>query len=77
MLITLVNEFHNTEAKIRGTVGGKVSRDVVRDAEKKLCGIPECTCSGYAGVRGGRYSIARTGHNLDEYVVVDNEAGGL
>lgn len=49
MLITLRNDFHGTEARVRE---GLLSARQVRRAWRKLCGMQECRCSGYLGARG-------------------------
>lgn len=55
MYITLKNDFHNTEVKLQARINGGVpwlSKKKLDKAHKKLCGIKNCTCGGYAGERG-------------------------
>ncbi len=54
MQITIYNEFHNTEARVRvsGTPAA-LSCSQIRRIRRKLCGIPECKCgSGPLNERG-------------------------
>jgi hypothetical protein len=54
MLVTLRNDFHNTEARVRvrglsyGPEGELSARQLQR-ARQKLCGIRGCTCGGIRG----------------------------
>ena len=52
MLVTLRNDFHNTEAKVRCESGERLSLTQVRRAWKALCGIESCTCNDGLGTRG-------------------------
>jgi hypothetical protein len=71
MNITLVNDFHGTEAVVRPreiekywerghhvfhAIHGLTHSQVLR-ARRKLCGIAECTCGGIAGERGGQWWV--------------------
>lgn len=59
--ITLTNNFHNTEAKVRpieikdGRFVGfdKISRKTALRLHRELCGIDGCVCGGTFGERGG------------------------
>ena len=53
MLITLKNDYHNTETVIRVT-NGRVSNRAGRNAWKNLCGVDGCICGGILGQRGGQ-----------------------
>jgi len=48
MKITLKNNFHNSEANLI-VKDGKISESAIIRAEKKLCGIKDCTCGGIRG----------------------------
>ena len=50
-MITLKNDFHNTECRIRP---GAKSRAQVRRIRRKLCPYPDCTCGGNLGERGSQ-----------------------
>lgn len=53
MLVTLKNDFHNTETTIR-VIDGRVSHRAGRNAWKNLCGVDGCICGGILGQRGGQ-----------------------
>jgi hypothetical protein len=53
-LITLRNDFHNTEINVRADVDeGSITLtpSQIKRVERALCGM-DCTCSGPLGVRG-------------------------
>jgi hypothetical protein len=52
MLITLKNDFHDSETIIRRPASGKLSDRQVKRSKKILCGVSGCTCSGPGGERG-------------------------
>ena len=52
MLITLTNDFHNTETNIRVGNDGVVSHQAGQRAWKNLCGQKGCICGGVLGQRG-------------------------
>lgn len=63
--IKLINTFHNTEVTVKPTerkdLGMKVYDLTARQAKrarKKLCGSPDCTCSGVLGERGSNIADA-------------------
>ena len=47
----LLNDFHNTEITLR-VKGDQLSSGQIKRAQKELCGISGCTCSGPTGARG-------------------------
>ena len=51
MKITLYNDFHNTSIALYAK-GNKLTIGQVKKAQKELCGIAGCCCSGEFGVRG-------------------------
>ncbi len=63
--LILRNDFHNTEVTLRinpninskGTHDFTLSTGQVKKANKTLCGIKDCACSGYLGCHGGNYEI--------------------
>lgn len=55
-MLTLTNDFHNSQARVRVDVPGIMSRAQVQRAQRKLCGISDCTCG---GVRGPQYHDGR------------------
>lgn len=50
-MITLKNDFHNTEVRLNPK-GGTLSASQIRRSEKVLCGIDGCTCGDAGGMRG-------------------------
>lgn len=60
MLVTLRNDFHNTEVTLRAEVLSHIwhtatiypSKAQAKRAKKVLCGISGCTCSNDFGTRG-------------------------
>jgi len=69
MLITLTNDFHNTETVIR-VAHGLVSNRAGRNAWKNLCGVDGCICGGQLGQRGDQR------HNGAKVQVEPDYAGG-
>jgi hypothetical protein len=51
IVITLTNDFHNTEVRLNPK-DGKLSARQVKRAEKVLCGMDDCICGNEAGMRG-------------------------
>ena len=51
-MITLRNDFHNTEVRLRAKRGDRLTPSQIRRAWETLCGIPGCTCGGPLGERG-------------------------
>jgi hypothetical protein len=53
MIVTLRNDFHNTEAHLRvRALPADLSAGQVRRAQRRLCGIAGCSCSNSIGTRG-------------------------
>jgi len=53
MLLTIRNDFHGTEAKVRAPGGvAYLSRQIERRVRRQLCGIAGCKCGGILGERG-------------------------
>ena len=55
-MITLKNEFHNTETRVRAQIGDTLTVDQTRRAARNLCGISDCLCGGEAGQRGPQHT---------------------
>lgn len=59
-LVTLTNDFHNTDVTLRCEVLSHIygeatiypSESQIKRAKRELCGIDGCTCSDAAGCRG-------------------------
>ena len=51
-MITVRNDFHNSETRVRANIGDQLSVLQQRRARAKLCGQRECTCCGSSGERG-------------------------
>lgn len=65
-MITLQNDFHNTNTTLRCDLGSSLSKSQIRRARKNLCGISECTCGGNLGERGNQgVEIHHEGWNDD------------
>jgi len=53
MLVTLSNDFHRTSVRVRvDKFPYHLTPSQVRRIRRALCGMPDCTCSGWLGVRG-------------------------
>jgi len=44
-MITLTNDFHGTECRVRMPADGILNPSTVRRARAKLCGCEGCTCA--------------------------------
>ena len=55
-MITLKNEFHNTETRVRAQIGDTLTRNQTYRAARNLCGISDCLCGGEAGQRGPQHT---------------------
>jgi hypothetical protein len=49
VIITLSNNLHNTQARVRA---GEISRKTAARIRRALCGMSDCKCSGALGTRG-------------------------
>lgn len=78
MKMTLTNDFHNTAAIVRVTpresthygLMADLSRAQTRRAEKKLCGMSDCSCSGALGTRGKQKDLESWEPNQDGSVTI-------
>lgn len=52
MMIELRNDFHNSHVFLDVTEGKPLSYGQIKKAERRLCGVKGCTCSGELGTRG-------------------------
>ena len=60
MKITLTNEFHNSSVVLNADVRSHIhnlataylTKNQIKKAKSKLCGIAGCTCCGEVGTRG-------------------------
>ena len=52
MMITLKNDYHDTECKLRLKQDRILSAYQIKKAWNTLCGIDDCTCGNDAGMRG-------------------------
>lgn len=52
MIITLKNDFHDTEIKIRIKDGGILSQNQMARIRKTLCGMNDCACGTIRGHQG-------------------------
>lgn len=51
-MITLRNDFHDSEVRLRASVGDKLTKSQVKRSRRTLCPNPDCTCGGELGERG-------------------------
>lgn len=70
-LITLRNDFHNTEVRVRvkGESPWKLSIGQTRRIDQELCGMTECQCG---GIRGPQ-TVETDGDDVRLYVTYDEE----
>ncbi len=80
-MITIRNEFHNTQARIRAGIGDVLTPSQVKRCRRKLCGIKGCTCGGELSERGRQRD--NQGHRFyllpvgpDEVEIVDSDPRG-
>ena len=62
-MLTLRNDFHGTEARVRADYGETLSARQVARVRQTLCGIESCTCGGLLSERGPQR--VRIGHTPD------------
>jgi len=54
-MITVRNEFHNSAARIRASIGDVLTASQVRRCRRTLCGVEGCTCGGALSERGQQH----------------------
>ena len=64
-MITLTNDFHNTEYNLRANLGDELSPSQIRRSRKALCGVSGCTCGGPLGERGDTHYGEEIGYAPD------------
>lgn len=57
-LITVTNDFHNSECRLRVPADGILSVGQVNRCRRVLCGNSECTCGGALSERGMQPDLA-------------------
>ena len=62
-MITLKNNFHNTETKIRAQVGDTLTEIQAKRIERRLCPYPECGCTPVRGKQ--EYNLEAIGLEWD------------
>ena len=65
-MITLKNNFHNTETKIRANVGDILTEIQVKRIERRLCPYSECGCTPVRGKQ--EYNLDPIGFEFDRSV---------
>jgi hypothetical protein len=55
MMITVRNEFHDTTARIRASIGDTLTPSQVKRCRRTLCGVEGCTCGGALSERGQQH----------------------
>jgi hypothetical protein len=81
-LITLRNDFHDTETRVRVKLEGMgnpvITKSQARRARRALCGIDTCTCCNAIGLRGPQYLPSGAGFETepdwmgDHYILIDD-----
>ncbi len=61
MMITIKNEFHNTEARIWVVAGEQLTASQTVRAARKLCGIRGCQCGAFE--RDPNHNVDYTGED--------------
>lgn len=60
-MITVRNDFHCTEVRVRANIGDTLTESQVKRCRRKLCGIKGCSCTwsclGDRGPQNGFYVI--------------------
>ena len=51
-VVTIRNDFHHTETRVRVPADGVLSRWQVRRVRRALCGMADCKCGGDLSERG-------------------------
>jgi hypothetical protein len=51
-MITIINEFHKSEVRVRANIGDVLTARQVRRIRRTLCGRIGCTCGGILSERG-------------------------
>ncbi|MCP5415267.1 MAG: hypothetical protein H6961_11755 [Chromatiaceae bacterium] len=74
-MITLKNDFHNTEVRLQADIGDELTPAQIRRAKQALCGIDGCTCSGDAGERGQQEGFELVPARQDTLRIVSTERG--
>lgn len=72
-MITLTNNFHNTEITLKDRCG-LISKEQVRKAKHLLC-ANGCTCSDVAGTRGRQFYGA--GDERQQVWIAERQDGGV
>lgn len=57
-MITIRNEYHNTEVRVRASIGEVLTSGQVKRCRRALCGIDGCTCGGVLSERGQQHDDA-------------------
>lgn len=65
MVVTLVNDFHNTSIRVNLEYGKIVLAKQIKVWKSTLCGVTDCTCSGELGTRGPQEDLWRKGLEID------------
>ncbi len=64
-VLTLINNFHNTSAKVYVANDNSISETQRKRVKAKLCGVQGCNCGGYAGERGGKWIADDAGYRIN------------
>jgi len=46
-MITIKNTFHNSEARVRVSLGEELTVSQTKRAARQLCGVSDCTCGAF------------------------------
>jgi len=69
-MITIRNDFHNTEVSIRANIGDELTESQIKRARNELCGISGCTCGGPIGERGHQDGFVVEQIDIDRVQIV-------
>jgi len=81
--LVLKNDFHNSEAVFRVRHFGEIEVDdiielsagQVKKAQRLLCGIESCVCSGEIGIRGRWHELDSKEINIEDVIQYDRQTG--
>lgn len=70
--VTITNDFHDTEARLRVRTNGRITASQIRRAARKLCPHSECTCGRDVLNRRGQQPKGSPGA-FEEYRAADTK----
>ena len=71
-MITLRNDFHGTEARVKAEIGETLTPSQTRRVQRKLCPFSDCRCGVVRGRQydetGRRFAVTEVREYGDDYV---------